>query len=147
MALSHKNSSANPVRRHAMAFAGWLMLCLAASGVAVFVATGDWYAGLNKPSWTPPAWIFGPEWTLLNVIFALAACLVWRVGGRKTRSWALGLFFLLWLLDALWTPVFVGRLPADIDFAKIVLIWLVLAATMRSFWWVKKPAIVSIPSL
>jgi tryptophan-rich sensory protein len=122
--------------RQARALVGWLLLCLAASGTAVFVSTDGWYAGLNKASWNPPEWIFGPVWTLLNVLMAVAACLLWRTGGRRRRSWALGLFLLQWLLDALWTPLFFGMDRSGIDFAKIILVWLVLAATMRSFWWV-----------
>jgi translocator protein len=115
---------------------GWLVLCLAASATAVFVSTDGWYAGLNKQAWNPPEWIFGPVWTLLNVLMAATACLLWRTGGRKRRSWSLGLFLVQWLLDALWTPLFFVMDRSGIDFAKIILVWLVLAATMRSFWWV-----------
>ena len=64
--------------------------------------------GLHKPSWNPPAWIFGPVWTLLYVMMAVAAWLVWREGGWKAQGRALGWFLLQWLLNALWTPLFFG---------------------------------------
>jgi tryptophan-rich sensory protein len=61
---------------------------------------------LVKPAWNPPAWVFGPVWTLLYAMMAVAAWLVWRQGGWKANKWTLGLFVLQWLLNALWTPCF-----------------------------------------
>jgi len=61
-------------------------------------------------------------------------------GGWKERSWDLGLFLLQWLLNALWTPLFFGMHRSGLAFAEIIVLWLVLAATMRSFWRAKKPA-------
>jgi tryptophan-rich sensory protein len=79
-------------------------------------------------------------WILLYVMMAVAAWLVWREGGWKERSWDLGLFLLQWLLNALWTPLFFGMHRSGLAFAEIIVLWLVLAATMRSFWRAKKPA-------
>jgi benzodiazapine receptor len=141
--LVHKMNeipSPNPADRQTLALVGWLALCFAASGTAVFVSTGGWYAGLYKPVWNPSAWVFGPTWTLLYVMMAVAAWLVWREGGWKARGRALGWFLLQWLLNALWTPLFFGMHRAGLAFAEIIALWLVLAATLRSFWWVRKAA-------
>ena len=119
---------------------GWLALCFAASITGVLVSTTGWYAGLYKPSWNPPAWIFGPVWTLLYVLMAVAAWLVWREGGWKRQRLPLGLFLLQWLLSALWTPLFFGLHRSGLAFAEIVLLWLVLATTLWSFWQVRKAA-------
>ena len=91
-------SAPRPVRRFP-ALAGWLVLCLVASGTAVFVSTGGWYAALHKPAWNPPAWLFGPVWTLLYLMMAVAAWLVWCEGGWKAQGRALGLFVGQWLLE------------------------------------------------
>lgn len=91
-----------------LALVGWLILSFAASISAVFVSTNGWYAGLTKPPWNPPAWAFGPAWTLLYALMAVAAWLVWREGGWKVQRLALGLFLLQWLLNALWTPLIFG---------------------------------------
>jgi benzodiazapine receptor len=123
-----------------LALVGWLALCFAASISAVFVSTNGWYADLAKPPWNPPAWVFDPAWTLLYVLMAVAAWLVWREGGWKVQRLPLGLFLLQWLLNALWTPLFFGLHRSGLAFAEIVLLWLVLAATLWSFWQVRKAA-------
>lgn len=132
--------SPNPVDRQLPALAGWLALCFAAAGSAVFVSIDGWFAGLSKPPWNPPAWIFGPAWSLLYAMMAVAAWLVWREGGWKAQGRALRLFLVQWLLNALWTPLFFGMHRPGLACAEIVLLWLVLAATLWSFWRVKQTA-------
>lgn len=116
---------------------GWLALSFSASVGAVFVSTGDWYARLVKPPWSPPPWVFGPAWTILYTLMAVAAWLVWRAGGWKVQKIPLGLFLVQWLLNALWTPLFFGLHRADLAFVEIVLFWLALLATLVSFWRVR----------
>ena len=128
------NPQRRPVRKDIAAFAGWLVLCFAASAGGLFVSTDGWYAALQKPSWNPPAWVFAPAWTLLYVLMAVAAWLVWREGGWKAHGPALGLFLLQWLLNGLWTPLFFGLHQSGLAFVEIVVLWLVLAATLTSFW-------------
>ena len=134
------NASSNSTGRQALALIGWLALCFAASGTAVFVSRDDWYAGLLKPSWNPPAWVFGPAWTLLYVMMAVAAWLVWREGGWKQQWQALALFILQWLLNAMWTPLFFGMHRPGLAFAELAALWLVLVATLMSFWRVRNLA-------
>ena len=124
----------------ALALGGWLALCFAAAATGIFVSTGDWYAALNKPSWNPPAWVFGPAWTFLYVTMAIAAWLVWREGGWNAQRRTLGLFIVQWFLNALWTPLFFGLHRPGVAFAEITLLWLAIAATLVTFWRVKKAA-------
>jgi tryptophan-rich sensory protein len=84
--------------------------------------------------------VFGPVWTLLYVLMAVAAWLVWREGGWKIQRVPLGLFLFQWLLNALWTPLFFGLHRSGLAFAEIIIFWLVLAATLRSFWRVRQAA-------
>jgi len=127
-------------RLQAFALIGWLVLCFAAAGTAGFVSIDGWYAALQKPSWNPPAWVFGPAWTLLYICMAFAAWLVWREGGWKAQGRALGLFLVQWVLNALWTPLFFGLHQPGLAFAEIAILWLVLAATLAAFWRVNKIA-------
>ena len=132
--------SPNQPGRQGLALVGWLVFCFAASGTAVFVSTGGWYAALHKPPWNPPAWIFGPAWSLLYVIMAVAAWLVWREGGWKWQRFALTFFLIQWLLNALWTPLFFGMHRSGLAFGEIILLWIVLSVTLRLFWQASKLA-------
>ena len=135
--MNNTHPSPTHGRHPRLVLVGWLVLCLAASGTAIFVSTGGWYASLRKPVWNPPSWILGPVWTLLYVMMAVAAWLVWREGGWKKQSTPLGLFFFQWLLNVLWTPLFFGTHRMGIAYMEIVALWCVLAATLGLFWRVK----------
>lgn len=126
--------------RQMLGLVGWLALCFAAAGAAVFVSPDGWYAGLNKPAWNPPAWVFGPAWTFLYVTMAVAAWLVWREGGWRTQGRALGLFVLQWALNALWTPLFFGLHRPGLALIDILALWLAILATLIAFWRVRRVA-------
>ena len=138
--MNSNNPSPKTAGSQALALFGWLALCFAAAATAVFVSTDGWYAGLQKPSWNPPSWLFGPAWSLLYILMAVAAWLVWREGGWKAQGSALRLFLLQWFLNALWTPLFFGLHRPGLAFAEIILLWLAIAATLWSFWRVRKLA-------
>ncbi len=127
-------------QREVLALVGWLTLTFVASATGVFVSTGGWYAALVKPSWNPPGWLFGPVWTLLYAMMAVAAWLVWRAGGWSTQRRALGLYLCQWALNALWTPLFFGLQRPDLAFAEIVLLDLAVLATAVAFWRVRPAA-------
>ncbi len=101
---------------------------------------GAWYAGLNKPAWNPPGWIFGPVWTALYTLMAVSAWLVWRDGGFRSRRRPLGLFVTQLALNAAWTVLFFGLHSPGIAFAEIVALWLAIAATLATFWPLNRPA-------
>jgi tryptophan-rich sensory protein len=73
--MMHRLLAAN---RHFAGLLGWLALCFAAESSAVAFLPGRWYAHLHKASWTPPSYLVAPVWTILYVVMAFAAWLVWR---------------------------------------------------------------------
>lgn len=132
--------SAPSTFRSSCALAGWLALCFAAGGAASFISIDGWYGALNKPSWNPPAWLFGPVWTLLYAMMGVAAWLVWLVGGWKVQKRILALFLVQWGLNALWTPIFFGMHRIGLALLEISLLWLALSLTVIAFWRVRRDA-------
>jgi len=118
----------------ALALAGWLLLCFSAAALGGWFMPGEWYAQLQKPTWNPPGWIFGPVWTALYMMMAIAAWLVWRRGGFAAQRGPLSLFLLQLFLNAAWTPLFFGLHHPALAFVDIVLLWLALLATLLTFW-------------
>jgi len=111
---------------------------LAAGLIGSFTAMGEgfdsWYSTIEKPSFTPPNWVFGPVWTILYLLMGVAAFLVWQKGMqlRKVRI-ALGWFLAQLVLNALWTPVFFGLHQIGWAFAVIVLLWVAIVVTLWCF--------------
>lgn len=119
---------------------GWLLLCFAAAAPGAFFMPGEWYVSLEKPAWHPPGWLFGPVWSVLYAMMAVAAWLVWKQGGFTIQRKALGLFLAQLLLNALWTPLFFGLQQPGLAFAEILLMWLAIAATLITFRPISRPA-------
>ncbi len=126
--------------RPALALVGWLLLSFAAAYFGGLFMPGDWYASLKKPTWNPPGWVFGPVWTALYAMMGVAAWLVWKRGGFAVQRRPLALFLIQLALNAAWTPLFFGLHRPGLAFAEIVLLWLAIAATIRAFRHVSRPA-------
>jgi tryptophan-rich sensory protein len=119
----------------------WLVLilflaaCLGAGGMGSFFtgnSVREWYPGLRKPPGTPPSWVFGPVWTALYVLIAVAAWLVWNQYGAGARP-ALLLFFGQLSLNVAWSAIFFGSRKPGLAFAEIVVLWLAVASTAVIF--------------
>jgi benzodiazapine receptor len=85
---------------------------------------GAWYAGLAKPSFNPPNWIFGPMWTLLYILIAVAG---WRTWQRAPGSAAMTVWFIQLALNFIWSPVFFGAHRIG---AALIVIAMLLAAIL-----------------
>lgn len=134
-------SHASRFDRHAaIGLAGWVVLCFAAAAGGAFFMPGQWYASLNKPPWNPPGWIFGPVWTALYVMMAIAAWLVWRRGGFASQRSPLRWFLVQLALNAAWTPLFFGLHAPGWAFAEILMLWLAIASTVAAFWRASRAA-------
>ncbi|MCC6822783.1 MAG: TspO/MBR family protein [Verrucomicrobiota bacterium] len=120
--------------RRIFGLVGWLTLCFAAAAFGGFFLPGEWYAQLQKPAWNPPSWIFGPVWTALYLMMAIAAWLVWQHSGFAGQRLALSLFRLQLLFNAMWSPLFFGLRNPALAFVDIVLLWVALLATLLTFW-------------
>jgi len=106
-----------------------------------FRAIPTWYAGLEKPTFSPPNWIFGPVWTMLYTLMGIAAWLVWRKGfaDRSVRI-ALILFLIQLALNALWSVIFFGLRSPTWAFAEIVVLWIAIVMTTIYFFKISRAA-------
>jgi benzodiazapine receptor len=120
--------------------AGWLLLCFAAAVPGAWWMPGEWYAGLTKPGWNPPGWVFGPVWSLLYTLMAVSAWMVWRQGGFSGQKRPLGWFLIQLVLNAGWTPLFFGAHWMGVALVEMLLLWLAIAMTIRSFRGVNRMA-------
>lgn len=127
-------------------FPALLILVLINFAVAAFggLATADavptWYATLAKPAWNPPSWVFGPVWTLLYLLMALAAWLVWLRRAEHEVMPVLSAYFFQLMLNASWSLIFFGLHEPGWAFGEIVVLWLAIALTLRAFGRVSRTA-------
>ena len=111
-----------------------IIACFAAAGIGslfTFKAIPNWYAGLKKPSYTPPNWAFGPVWTTLYLLMGISVFLVWQKG--LATNGALSAFILFWIqlvVNAIWSIVFFGKKSKGGGVITIIVLWLLIMVTM-----------------
>ena len=124
------------VVRQLAGLVAFMAVCFISAGLgAAFTATsvGGWYQTLAKPSWNPPDWLFGPVWTALYFLMAVAAWLVWRGHGWNAAKTALNWFVIQLALNVFWSFVFFGLQRPGLAFAEILVLWLSIVATCLAF--------------
>ena len=125
----------SPLRQTAW-LVGFIALTFSAAAIgsaATSTSVGGWYQTLAKPPFNPPDWIFGPVWTLLYLMMAIAAWLVWRRGGWVAGRVPLALFGVQLALNVLWSVVFFGLRQPGWAMVEIVFLWLAILAALWSF--------------
>lgn len=114
----------------------FIAVCLGAGGLGAIATTPEiqgWYKSIDKPTWNPPDYVFGPVWTTLYVMMGIAAWLVWKPSGFKSAAMPLTLFAVQLVLNIAWSWIFFGMHEPGWAFAEIVLLWLAIAATTAAF--------------
>lgn len=132
-----------PRSRDLLALLGFIGLCLAVAaigGAVTATSVGTWYAGLAKPSFNPPGWVFGPVWTALYLMMAFAAWRVWRARGFAGARAALGAWALQLALNLGWSLLFFGARMIGAALAEIVLLLAAILATAFLFWRIDRLA-------
>ncbi len=122
--------------QQAIGLLAWLAASFAAAAVGgiASASAASFYGQLVQPPWAPPAWLFGPVWSVLFVLMGIAAWLVWRRHGFGGARVALTLFLVQLVVNGLWSWLFFAwRLGAP-ALADVVLLWLLIAATLMQFW-------------
>jgi tryptophan-rich sensory protein len=118
-----------------------IALCLSAGSIgslATMPSIPTWYAGLNKPVFNPPNWIFGPVWTILYILMGISLFLLWQK--RKDAKQAIILFLIQLSLNLLWSFMFFGWHWIGLAFVEILFLWLFILLTMIKAYPVSKTA-------
>lgn len=118
------------------ALGGWLVLTFIFAAIGGYASSQapEFYQQLDRPGWAPPPWLFGPAWTALYLLMAIAAWRVQRVAGAASARKELTLYVVQLAVNALWTWLFFAWHLGAWAFAEILLLWLLIAATIRAFW-------------
>ena len=122
----------------AAGFVVFLVMCLGAQLTSSFLTMpairSGWYAGLEKPFFSPPDWLFAPVWTALYFTMAVAAWIVWRFESREPLvKPALLLFFAQLIFNVLWPALFFSLRRPGWALMEIVGLWLLIVATALVF--------------
>ena len=112
-------------------------------------AISTWYVTLQKPSFTPPNWLFGPVWTTLFTLIGISLYLVWNKGlENKNVKSSIFIFFLQLVLNVFWSFLFFGLKFPFYAFIEIIILWIAIAVTIFKFYNVsKKAGLIIIPYL
>jgi tryptophan-rich sensory protein len=118
----------------------------AVGGLATASSIPTWYAALRKPAFNPPNAVFGPAWTALYVLMALAAWRVWRarpssgVSAAGARRAALVLYAVQLILNLGWMLIFFGLRRPGAAMAEVLALLLAVIACAGAFWRVDRIA-------
>lgn len=99
--------------------------------IGILTAPGEWYATLQKPTFNPPNWVFGPVWTVLYLIIAYVG---WRLWQRDPHGLMMRLWFAQMILNFLWSPVFFAAQKPGIALLNISLLFLTIALFIGVSW-------------
>jgi tryptophan-rich sensory protein len=142
--------SLQPATRLSPRSASWLGVIVIVLAVAATAAIGGtvtapavrtWYPDLPKPSWTPHPRIFGPVWTVLYALMAVAASMVWVMRGRGNDICCpMAAFGVQLLLNLAWSVLFFGLRSPLLGFLDICLLWVAAGVTVTQFFLISRPA-------
>ena len=125
-----------------MGLLGWLVVAfaVAALGAIASVDATAFYSQLAKPSWAPPAGVFGPVWSVLYTLMGIAAWLVWRSPGSGRI--ALSLFVAQLAANALWSWLFFAWHRGALAAVEVLVLLVLIVATAVAFWRISRLAAV-----
>lgn len=123
---------------------GSLALCQGAGiigGIFTVSAINEWYQYLNKPSFSPPNWVFGPVWVTLYTLMGIALFFIWKEGLKnKERKDAFILFLIHLCANAAWSILFFGLKSPFLAFINIIILLGFIIAVFLRFYKINKTA-------
>ncbi|HSC08546.1 MAG TPA: TspO/MBR family protein [Steroidobacteraceae bacterium] len=126
-----------------LGLAAFVALCFGAAalgGLVTAESVTTWYPTLNKPAFNPPDWVFGPAWTLLYLMIAVAGWRAWRASRTVGVRPAMALYAVQLALNVAWSFLFFGARSIGFALAEIVLLLTVIVINLVMFWRVDRLA-------
>lgn len=97
-------------------------------------AIPEWYSTLNKPSFSPPNWVFAPVWIILYILMGISLYLIW------TRRKVPTVFWIQLILNAFWSIIFFGMRNPTLALVDIAALWIAIVLTIKAFYKINKIA-------
>ncbi len=120
----------------------------AIAGLFTADAVPEWFETLNKPSYSPPNWLFGPVWTTLYLLLGISLFLIWKQSRSKKRDQAVLVFFIQLALNFGWSFIFFYFNRIGLALIEIVLLWTSILVMLILFYKIKPlAAYINIPYL
>lgn len=104
-------------------------------GIFTISEIPGWYAGLQKPSFNPPNWIFGPVWSMLYLLMGISFYLVWKQPVSTVRNVGLTLFVIQFIFNFFWSILFFNQHLIAAALLEMVFLWIFILLTM--IWFAK----------
>lgn len=107
-----------------------------------FTASGvnEWYTTLNRPSFNPPNWLFGPVWTTLYILMGISLYLVWKQPVSEARNSAIWIFALQLTLNFFWSIIFFYWHQIGIALIEIIVLWGLILLMIYRFYHINPTA-------
>ena len=113
----------------------------AISGLFTTAEIPGWYQTINKPSWNPPSWIFGPVWTTLYILMGISLFLIWKSDANEhVKKTAISLFAIQLIFNFFWSFIFFKQHQIGWAFAEIIVMWIFILLTIFAFAPINKVA-------
>ena len=140
--MTSRDVSVVPPARQWWTVLPFLVAVTAVAGLGGLAAAGSQatYRALELPPYAPPSWLFGPVWSVLYLLMAVAAWLVWREATHPARAQALGLFVVQLVANALWSWFFFAWHNGAGAFVDVLVMLALILATMAAFWRIRRAA-------
>jgi translocator protein len=120
----------------------------AIAGMYTSAAVPEWYANLNRPSFNPPGWVFGPVWTVLYILMGISLFLIWKEEPGQARNWAIGVFFVQLALNFAWSFIFFYSKMIGPALLEIIVLWITIVIMLLLFYRIRPlAAYINIPYL
>lgn len=121
-----------------------IIVCLAVGGISGYLTTSEittWYATLQKPSFNPPNYLFGPVWTTLYILMAIALWLIWKSDAPEAlKNKAMLLFGIQLILNFFWSIIFFSLHQLGFALVEIIAMWVFILLSILAFYPISKTA-------